>query len=88
MSLEERLMEEIRKWTAKLDGALSETKPAGEQGAKMLSNIQAYRQDSKHFLESCDLIRSFECLIWAWALLETGKEFKQLQNQTYSGVSK
>ena len=88
MSLEEKLKEEIRKWTVKLDGALSGTNSVGEQGAKMFSNIQAYRQDSKHFLERGDLIRSFECLIWAWALLETGKEFKQLQNQTYSGVSK
>ena len=74
MSLERELKEEIRKWTAKLDDALSATDAAGERGGKMLSNIEAYRQDSKHFLERGDLIKSFECLIWAWAILELGKE--------------
>ena len=26
-----------------------------------------------------ELIKSFECLIWAWALLEIGKELKHLE---------
>ncbi len=72
--MEKDLREEIRKWTAKLDDALSAIDAVGERGRKMLSNIKAYRQDSKHFLERGDLIRSFECLIWAWAILELGKE--------------
>jgi len=73
------LREEIQKWTAKLDGALSVTDTVGEQGKKMLSNIEAYRRDSKHFLERDDLIKSFECLVWAWALLEIGKELGRLR---------
>jgi hypothetical protein len=42
----------------------------------MLRNIRAYRNDSKHFLERGDLIKSFECLIWAWAILELGRELE------------
>lgn len=79
MSLEKELTEEIIKWTAKLDDAVSKTNAVDERGEKMLVNIMAYRKDSKHFLERDDLIKSFECLIWAWALLETGKEFKHLR---------
>lgn len=79
MTLEAKLIEEIKKWTAKLDGAISTAGARSEQGKKMFSNIKAYREDSEHFLEQGDLIRSFECLIWAWALLETGKELEHLK---------
>lgn len=79
MTLESELTREIKKWTTKLDKALSTTNAIDERGAKMLSNIRAYRGDSKHFLERKDFIKSFECLIWAWALLEVGKELKHLE---------
>ena len=74
--LKKELREEIGKWTARLDNALSTTHAIGERGEKMLGNIKAYRKDSKHFLERGDLIKSFECLIWAWAILELGKELE------------
>jgi len=79
MSLEDELTEEIKKWTTKLDDALSTAKARKDRGDKMLLNIRAYRKDSGHFLECGDLIRSFECLIWAWALLEVGKELGYLE---------
>jgi hypothetical protein len=79
MALEAELTEEIRKWSSKLDSALSSVKPAGEQGEGMFKNIKAYREDSKHFLERGDLIKSFECLIWAWALLEMGRQLGYLR---------
>lgn len=79
MTLEDELTNEIEKWTEKLDSALSRSEAVGEQGGKMLSNIRAYRADSKHFLERGDLIKSFECLVWAWALLETGKGLGHLK---------
>ena len=79
MTLESELTGEIKKWAAKLDNALSTTNAIDERGRKMLSNIEAYRLDSKHFLEREYFIKSFECLIWAWALLEVGKELKHLE---------
>ncbi len=79
MTLESELTREIKKWTTKLDKALSTANAVDERGTEMLSNIKAYREDSKHFLECGDLIKSFECLIWAWALLEVGKELKHLE---------
>ena len=77
--MEDELTEEIKKWTTKLDDALSTAKARKDRGDKMFSNIRAYRKDSGHFLERGDLIRSFECLIWAWALLEVGKELGYLK---------
>lgn len=79
MTLEAKLIEDIKKWTAKLGGALSAARARSEQGEKMFSNIKAYRGDSEHFLKQGDLIKSFECLIWAWSLLEIGKELKHLE---------
>ena len=73
------LIGEIKKWTTKIDNALSTTNAIDERGRKMLLNIKAYRLDSKHFLEQKDFIKSFECLIWAWALLEVGKEIEHLE---------
>jgi len=76
MSIEADLAAEIKKWSKKLDGPLLNVQPSDERGAKMLQNINAYRNDSKHFLERGDLIKSFECLIWAWAILELGRELE------------
>ncbi len=84
MTLDAKLTEEIKKWTAKLDDALSVARARSEQGWKMFSNIKAYREDSGHFLEQGDLIKSFECLIWAWALLELGRELSHLEVQIKS----
>ncbi len=79
MTLETKLIKEIKKWTAKLDDALSTAGARSEAGKKMISNIKAYREDFEHFLKQGNLIKSFECLIWAWTLLETGKELEHLK---------
>ncbi|HIH36940.1 MAG TPA: DUF357 domain-containing protein [Methanocellales archaeon] len=76
--LESKLSEEIEKWTCKLDEVLPTTKPRDDEGKSLIEDIQAYRKDSGYFLEKRDLIKSFECLIWAWALLEIGKRFEYL----------
>jgi len=73
MGVEADLLAEIEKWSKRLDSSLVDVLPLSEQGSKMLENIKAYREDSKHFLDR-DLIKSFECLIWAWAILEVGRE--------------
>jgi hypothetical protein len=82
MSLEDNLVEEIKKWTKKLDDALYTAKARNDRGDKMLSNIRAYRKDSEHFLKRGDLIKSFECLIWAWATLELCKELGLLTDSS------
>ncbi len=74
MSVEAELTGEVKKWSKKLDGALSNTRALDDRGAGMLENIKAYREDSKHFFKRKDLVKSFECLVWAWAILELGKE--------------
>lgn len=79
MSVEAKLIAEIEKWSKKLDGALADVSPSKEQGTRMLQNIRAYREDSKHFFCKGDLVRSFECLIWAWAILEIGRELELLK---------
>ena len=78
MGVEENLAAEIEKWSKKLDDSLKSISPSGDRGARMLQNIMAYREDSKHFFSKGDLVRSFECLIWAWAILEIGKELEFL----------
>jgi hypothetical protein len=76
MSIEADLVTEIKKWSKRFDDSLLSIKPLGERGMKMLQNIHAYRNDSKHFLKYGDMIKSFECIIWAWAILELGKELE------------
>ena len=74
MNTDAKLNAEIEKWSKKLDDALRDLAPVEEKGANVLRNIRAYRDDSKHFISRGDLIRSFECLIWAWAILEIGRD--------------
>lgn len=72
--LEKELQKEIEVWSKRLEEALKGTRPLDKRGEKLLENIKAYHQDSFHF-RSRSLVKSFECLVWAWALLEMGKEF-------------
>jgi hypothetical protein len=79
MSVDAELIKEIEKWSKKLDDSLLSIHAFDDRGAKMLENVRAYRNDSKHFFERGNLMKSFECLIWAWALLEVGKELEHLR---------
>lgn len=79
MSVEANLTAEIGKWSKKLDDSLAGVSPSDEKGARMLQNIRAYREDSIHFLTRGDLVKSFECLIWAWAILEIANELEFLK---------
>jgi hypothetical protein len=79
MSVEAELIKEIEKWSKKLDDSLANIHVLDNRGTKMLENAHAYYKDSNHFFERGDLVKSFECLIWAWALLEVGKELKHLR---------
>jgi hypothetical protein len=79
MSVDAELIKEIEKWSKKLDDSLANVHASDNRGTKMLENVRAYRNDSKHFFERGNLVKSFECLIWAWALLEVGKELEHLR---------
>jgi hypothetical protein len=79
MSVETELIKEIEKWSKKLDDSLLDVHTLDDRGTKMLENIHAYRKDSNHFSERGDLVKSFECLIWAWAIIELGKELGHLK---------
>lgn len=57
---------EIEKWTKKIE---DELKKFDKENPK-IKNIIAYLQDSKYFYNKGDLVRSFEAIIWAWALFE------------------
>lgn len=49
-----------------------------EGDKRFVENIKAYIADSEYFLMKGDLIRAFECLIWAWAWLEIGLEIGEV----------
>ena len=77
--VKDELRREIKKWSKRLNEKIPRTSASDEEGIKLLENVRAYREDSIHFLKHDDLIKSFECLIWAWALLETGRELGHLE---------
>jgi len=79
MSVEAKLIKEIEKWSKKLDDSLLDVHALDDRGTKMLENVRAYRRDSNHFFERGDFVKSFECLIWAWAIIELGKELGHLE---------
>jgi uncharacterized protein len=70
--LEEETIKMLNKIEPMVDGI--ETKDA--KGEEMLTNMKAYISDSKHFLKVKDLVRAFECSVWAWAILELCEELE------------
>ncbi|RUM33071.1 MAG: DUF357 domain-containing protein [Archaeoglobus sp.] len=72
--LRKDLRKETEKWLSRAIEKLNKIKAcdSGEGGEDFLNNIKAYIEDSKWFLERGDLIRAFECIIWAWAWIEIG----------------
>ncbi len=73
MTIEDELKSETLRWLEKIE--FIEFK--GEK--EFVENIKAYISDSKFFLKKGDLIRAFECVIWAWAWLEIGRDYGFLE---------
>ncbi len=71
-SLEEELKRETEKWLSRIEKIKIVEKC--EKGKEFVENIKAYVKDAGYFLEKGDLIRAFECVVWAWAWMEIGKE--------------
>lgn len=77
MVLERELTFETLKWLGKIEKEAMEA--SDEVGKGALVNINAYIQDSKHFLGKKDLMRAFEAIVWAWALLTVHKDLGHIK---------
>ena len=66
----EKLREETLKFLEKIKPLVDGIEIVDERGNEMLTNMKAYIEDSKHFLKEGDMVRAFECSVWAWAILE------------------
>ena len=62
---------ETRKWIKELRSNLKKVNVNNGKGEEMLSNIKAYIADYEYFIEKGDLIRGFECAVWATAIFDT-----------------
>jgi hypothetical protein len=74
MALEDDLKSETVKWLKRAEELFGTI----EGDERFKENISAYLRDSKYFLDSGDLIRAFEAVIWAWAWMEIGLDMKVL----------
>ena len=70
--IEEELRKETVKWLDRIKVRIRSIRASNKKGEEFLRNINAYISDSEYFLEKEDLIRAFECVVWAWAWLEIG----------------
>jgi hypothetical protein len=70
--IEEELRKETLKWLERIKVRIVRIKAINRKGEEFLRNINAYISDSEYFLEKRDLVRAFECVVWAWAWLEIG----------------
>ncbi len=68
--MKEIKLEDIEKWTKKLEPLLDKIEVSDQKGEEMLTNMKAYIADSKHFVENDDFVRGFEAMVWAWAIFE------------------
>lgn len=76
-----QLKKETEKWLAKIEPIVNKIKPTESKYSELLKNMKAYIADSKHFLEKKDFIKAFECMIWAFAIYEFGKEFEIINHE-------
>jgi hypothetical protein len=64
------MVKEIENMTDKIEPLVGKIKVKDEKGQEMLTNMKAYISDSKHFLKNGNEVKSFEAIVWAWAILE------------------
>ena len=62
-----KLKEETEKWLKKLEDRIENRDSSVEQ----MENVEAYRDDTYHFLDEGDYIKAWESVIYAWGILET-----------------
>jgi len=69
-------IKDIEKWTMQIENIYKEIEVNDSKAEEMLSNMKAYVEDSKYFLEKGDLVRSFEAVVWAMAIFETCRQLE------------
>lgn len=78
------LLEETEKWLHRLEEEMKTFKVTGkldkERVKNMLENINAYIQDTQHFLDNNDFVRSFEAIVYAWGIYETMLSLGGIEN--------
>lgn len=67
------------KWKKRLEEIVPKLYSSNKKGEEMLKNIRAYISDSMYFLEEGDYVRSFEAIIWAWAIYEICRDLNVLE---------
>jgi hypothetical protein len=65
---------EIVKMIEKIEPLIGRIEVKDDKGEEMLVNMKAYISDSKHFLGDGNYLKSFEAIVWAWAILEICEE--------------
>jgi uncharacterized protein len=68
------IKEETLKMIDKIQPLIGKIEVKTEKGEEMLENMKAYVSDSKHFLGKENHLKSFEAIVWAWAILEICEE--------------
>lgn len=69
------IKDETVKMLEKIEPLVDKIEVKDEKGEEMLENMKAYISDSKHFLGKENYLKSFESIVWAWAILEICEEF-------------
>ncbi|MBN2202995.1 MAG: DUF357 domain-containing protein [Candidatus Aenigmarchaeota archaeon] len=70
------MLKEIKEMTEKIEPMVGRIEVKDEKGQEMLTNMNAYIADSKHFLEIGNDLKSYEAIVWAWAILELCEELE------------
>ncbi len=70
-------VDELRVETLKWLERIKKRKFNGDR--RFVDNILAYISDAEYFMEKGDLVRAFECVVWAWAWLEIGVELGKIR---------
>ena len=75
--MEEELRSETVKWLKRIESRIANINGSDD----FIENITAYISDTKYFMEKGDLVRAFECIVWAWAWLEIGLKIGKLRDE-------
>jgi hypothetical protein len=78
VSIEDELKIETIKW---LECIKDKLKKVNSSDKYFMDNIKAYISDTEYFLKKGDLIRAFECVVWAWAWMEIGIEIGKIYDK-------
>jgi uncharacterized protein len=64
------IKEEIVQMLERIGPLIEKIEVKDERGQEMLTNMKAYISDSRHFMGKENYLKSFEAIVWAWAILE------------------